>query len=198
MNTYLILSSFWLLFYITHSILAADAIKLKLAAKFPFLHRYYRLLYNLISLILFAIAFLYQRNIQPQVLFELNPYLSYSCMALMLFAMALMALTFKQYSKNEFIGISQLQSGSFNPAIGSTLNIQGLNKYVRHPLYTATFIFLLAYLGYKPYAASLVFVVISSLYLILGTYLEEQKLLKQFGEAYKQYQSNVPMFFPFI
>ena len=35
------------------------------------------------------------------------------------------------------------------------------------------------------------------LYLFVGSKLEERKLEQQFGEAYRSYQRNVPMLFPF-
>jgi protein-S-isoprenylcysteine O-methyltransferase Ste14 len=34
-------------------------------------------------------------------------------------------------------------------------------------------------------------------YFIIGTFLEERKLSTQFGEAYKEYQKRVSMFFPY-
>ncbi len=33
-------------------------------------------------------------------------------------------------------------------------------------------------------------------YVLLGTWLEERKLVHVHGEAYRKYQSQVPMFFP--
>jgi protein-S-isoprenylcysteine O-methyltransferase Ste14 len=36
-----------------------------------------------------------------------------------------------------------------------------------------------------------------TLYVIIGTWLEERKLVLEFGEAYLQYQKEVPMLIPF-
>ena len=36
----------------------------------------------------------------------------------------------------------------------------------------------------------------SVLYLYVGTWLEEKKLVKQFGKKYKKYQEEVPMLIP--
>ncbi len=33
-------------------------------------------------------------------------------------------------------------------------------------------------------------------YFIIGTVLEERKLVREFGEPYREYQRNVSMFFP--
>jgi protein-S-isoprenylcysteine O-methyltransferase Ste14 len=198
MKSYLILLLLWLLFYIPHSILALESIKTKLSQQFPFLKRYYRILYNAQSLLLFAIAFLYQRQLQSLLLFQVNSFFYAIAIVLMLLSFLIIALSFRHYDKYEFLGLQQYQLATFNAAIGSTLNSKGLNQYVRHPLYSATFMFLFGYLLYKPFDTTLIFVLISVAYLIIGTYLEEAKLSKQFGEAYKLYKQKVPMFIPFI
>jgi protein-S-isoprenylcysteine O-methyltransferase Ste14 len=36
-----------------------------------------------------------------------------------------------------------------------------------------------------------------SAYFIIGTILEERKLLLEFGERYREYQKNVSMFIPY-
>ena len=38
---------------------------------------------------------------------------------------------------------------------------------------------------------------ILTIYVVIGTLLEEKKLINEFGESYKQYQKRVPMLIPF-
>ncbi len=198
MKSYLILILLWLLFYLPHSILALESIKIRLSNHFPFLKRYYRILYNVQSLLFFAIAFLYQRQLNATILFAMPSLIHWLAIAAIVVSFFIMAWSFKHYDKKEFLGLQQYQNASFNAVIGSTLNSKGLNSYVRHPLYSATILFLLAYFIYKPFDTTLIFVLISMAYLIIGTYLEEAKLSKQFGDVYKQYKQEVPMFIPFI
>jgi protein-S-isoprenylcysteine O-methyltransferase Ste14 len=40
--------------------------------------------------------------------------------------------------------------------------------------------------------------VLLTVYVIIGTYLEEKKLVREFGNAYVKYQHEVPMLLPFI
>ena len=47
-----------------------------------------------------------------------------------------------------------------------------------------------------PNDAMFAFALISTIYLILGSRLEEEKLVAQFGEAYRKYQREVPMLVP--
>jgi protein-S-isoprenylcysteine O-methyltransferase Ste14 len=37
---------------------------------------------------------------------------------------------------------------------------------------------------------------IFSLYLVIGAYFEEQKLLREFGQEYAEYQAKTPMLIP--
>lgn len=71
----------------------------------------------------------------------------------------------------------------------------GLLGIVRHPMYFALIIFLLVNFN------SDVDIIVNSLliiYVIIGTILEEKKLVLQFGENYIKYQQEVPMLIPFI
>ena len=64
---------------------------------------------------------------------------------------------------------------------------------VRHPWYVA--VFLLIWAGDQNAAAITVNLVLSA-YLIVGTLLEERKLVIEFGEKYRSYQDRVSMFVP--
>lgn len=193
---YITLTFLWLLFFVPHSLLAANGTKHKLLGAFPFLNKAYRLLYNIQSLFFFGLAFWYQKSITPVFLFEPNTWVKGTAFVIMVAAIILMLVSFRNYSASEFLGLQQWRQKSFNAAIAETLSINGLNQYVRHPLYSASFLFLAAYFVFKPSYANLVFVALSTLYLVVGTYLEEQKLISQFGDAYLQYQKRVGRFWP--
>lgn len=191
---YVKLGILWLLFFVPHSLLAANNIKERLTRSLPILNRSYRFIYNLQSILFFTWAFYFQRTLHPIFLFEPTPLMQSFALIFMGVGLTLMLLSFKNYSAKEFIGIQQWRQQTFNPALSETLNTKGLNQYARHPLYTASFIFLWSYLLYKPHYANLEFVLLSSLYLVVGTHLEEQKLITQFGDAYLEYKKKVGRF----
>jgi protein-S-isoprenylcysteine O-methyltransferase Ste14 len=43
---------------------------------------------------------------------------------------------------------------------------------------------------------ALVVNIVLSLYLVIGAFLEERKLIKEFGDDYRHYQNRVSMLFP--
>jgi protein-S-isoprenylcysteine O-methyltransferase Ste14 len=42
----------------------------------------------------------------------------------------------------------------------------------------------------------LAFLIGMAVYMVIGAFLEEKKMLKEFGEAYTDYRKNTPMFLP--
>jgi methanethiol S-methyltransferase len=75
------------------------------------------------------------------------------------------------------------------------LAIRGPYKLVRHPLY----FFSLMMIWYWPdlSADRLVFNMLWTGWIIIGTLLEERDLVREFGEDYRDYQRAVPMLIPF-
>ena len=90
-----------------------------------------------------------------------------------------------------FIGLRQLFKGeSYDERMVAT----GLYHCVRHPLYTAVLFLLWASPDMTVNGLALKLEL--SLYLIIGAYIEEGKLLKVFGDYYLKYRKKTPMFFP--
>lgn len=195
MTNYLNLILLWLLFYALHSAMAASQVKAWIAVAFPAFVKPYRIFYNMVSLLLFGVAYAYQMSIADTLLFQSN-LVRYAGLVLVVVSIILMYASFKNYDLKEFLGVSQWQSNSFNAAISNQLQIHGLNQYVRHPLYTACYLFFAAYFLYKPYVGSTLFSLMGFIYLYVGAKWEEKKLAKQFGDAYLFYQKQVPMFLP--
>ncbi len=73
------------------------------------------------------------------------------------------------------------------------LKTSGILGLVRHPWYTAVF-FLLWARDLDP--AAVIVNSVLTVYVIIGTHLEERKLIAVFGQTYQEYQKEVSMFFP--
>ena len=78
------------------------------------------------------------------------------------------------------------------------LMITGIHKFVRHPLYGGTFVFIWGLLLLYRHLSLLVVNTIITIYTLLGIAFEEKKLEQQFGDDYKNYKATVPKLFPKI
>ncbi len=94
------------------------------------------------------------------------------------------------------MGIRQVEERS--PTDHEALNTGGLNSYVRHPLYFGSLLLIWGLLIERATLAMLIAALLLTVYLYVGAKLEEQKLVRAFGKAYRSYQQRVPMLIPFF
>ncbi len=97
-----------------------------------------------------------------------------------------------------FYELSGIQALENTPVETPTLQQKGLHKYVRHPLYFGTLLFVWGLFLLLPFLSNLIAVVVLTIYVLIGIHLEEQKLILEYGEKYKQYSKNVPKLIPKI
>jgi protein-S-isoprenylcysteine O-methyltransferase Ste14 len=74
----------------------------------------------------------------------------------------------------------------------------GLHRYVRHPLYFGTLLFIWSLFFIYPYLNNLLACIVITGYTVFGAMLEEKKLVAEFGEKYVDYKKQVPMLIPGI
>lgn len=91
-----------------------------------------------------------------------------------------------------FIGLEQITNPDHNEY--EHLTAHGLYRLMRHPLYTLGMV--LIWLSPIMSVNILAFNLAATLYLIIGAYFEERKLLRIHGDAYREYQQRTPMFIP--
>lgn len=171
-----------------HSLLIHPPVERRLASLLGRWQGSYRLLYNLIALLtLIPVAALYfSAETVPVLVWPLwlQP-LQWICW----FAVA--ALTFaaaRVYDMPSFLGLRQLRSPVAAEDAG--LVVTGVLRYSRHPWYLAGLLLLWS----RDLAVrDLVTNGILTAYLLIGLWLEERKLLNQFGTSYQEYRQQVPM-----
>ena len=190
MNLLLLLFG-WLLYFYLHSLLAATSVKQFLIPYFSISSaRVYRIGYNIIGLT-GIVVLLYLQFITPSALLFMPVSTSfYMALLLMIAGFVIMLFAIKNYDWKSFVGITAEQSYS--------LVIAGMNKYVRHPLYSGTMLFVTGYFLWQPYVKNLLLLVMMMIYLVVGIWYEEKKLVKVYGEAYKKYQRTVKKMIPFL
>jgi methanethiol S-methyltransferase len=101
----------------------------------------------------------------------------------------------RHYSLLRFLGIRQILQGRSGAAMTNSgeFDSSGVLGIVRHPWYVAVFVFLWAQ---DLNLAGITISIILSAYLVIGTLLEERKLIHEFGDKYRLYQRQVSMFIP--
>jgi protein-S-isoprenylcysteine O-methyltransferase Ste14 len=102
----------------------------------------------------------------------------------------------RHYSMSRFWGIRQIKTGRANHTLSEydAFDNSGILSAIRHPWYTASIMVIWA----RDISLSTLLInIVISTYFVIGTILEERKLLQEFGEKYREYQKNVSMFIPY-
>jgi methanethiol S-methyltransferase len=188
----------WLVFAIlvwgvVHSITASLGFKNFLRRSFgDGFMRLYRLLYNVFSVISFA-PILYLMVVLPDHdFYQVSPPWSYLMLAGQGLSALLLLVAVLQTDSLSFIGVRQL----FEEEKPGKLVTRGFYRLVRHPLYTFGLLFL--WLSPRVSLNSFILYVSLTIYILVGAYFEERKLLREFGDEYKAYKSATPMLVPFL
>lgn len=184
------LSACWILYFLLHSVLAANTVKYSLMKVLGVSSRAYRILYNLYnSAALFSLIWLWIIT-DSALWFQPGILLTITGAGLSVTGLLLMLLCFKNYDVSSFIGIRR--------EVNMTLNQGGLNQYIRHPLYAGTILLVLGICIAQPYLKSWLIFFYMLAYLIVGIWLEERKLVKLFGNEYSAYQKKTKRLIPFF
>jgi len=189
------------LFAYSHTWLASIKIKRALAEKLGNKIAFYRLFYNASSIIFFM-AF-YAVSPKPDIIVYDLPFpFDIITFALQVLSLVGMVWATRPIDLKEFIGIAQIKRyihDEYNvdgPDEKQTLKIEGAFKFVRHPIY----LFSILFLGFRPtmtlfYLTMYICVIV---YFYTGSIYEERKLVEMFGDKYKKYQLQVPRLIPYM
>lgn len=186
-----ILSLMWISYCAIHSLLIADSVKEKAEAFLRERFRYYRLFFNTLSVILLVPVLLYSFSIDSQPVFRYRGIWVLIPVFLLTGGLTLFFLGAKGYDMKEFLGLRQIEER--DSGVAERLSTEGVLGFVRHPWYLGG---IMVIWGRNIDAAALTTNVILTLYFIVGSHLEERKLVKKFGAQYEQYRQNVSMLIP--
>lgn len=95
----------------------------------------------------------------------------------------------------ELFGLRQVWSANVDTPLPSPkFRTPFLYKFVRHPMQLG--VILVFFATPNMTAGHLFFAVSMTCYVLIGLYFEERSLVREFGDAYRDYQSRVPMLIP--
>jgi len=189
--THLQLAVLWILFGVFHSVFASNRFKTAVFAGLPGFRPYYRAAYVLFAFSTLGGVLAYQLAIPSPLLLEANwrP-AGYTLMAP---GGLLMAICIRKY----FLSLSGLRSLVRQQVVKGPLRVDGVHRYVRHPLYLGTFMLVWGVFLAIPTLSLLVMAIAIHAYTLLGIRYEEAKLIREFGFAYLEYCARVPRLLPF-
>lgn len=194
---YLILIAAWGVWCAMHSILISPSMTVFINKRLPGHGHWYRIFYNSFSLVTLVPPVYCMTLIDSSEVFRWEGFMQIPRFTLLLLALILFKEGSKKYDLGFFLGIKQLQSGRSNILLNGDglFAPTGVFGIVRHPWYTGSL--LLVWSIFSVYTtATMITAVILSVYLVIGTLLEERKILAEYGDSYRFYQKNVSMLFP--
>ena len=186
----------WVLWCALHSALIAtrttDYMKKKLGEQY----RFYRLFFNIVSLATLIPVMYYSISLPQAPVFCWEGPLLIVKYLLLATCIYLFAASAQHYGMSQFLGIRQIRTGRANFSLSGydTFDTSGILNAIRHPWYTAGIMIVWA----RDISLSTLLInIVINAYFIIGTVLEERKLVLEYGEKYREYQKNVSMFIPY-
>jgi len=187
---------FWLIFTIAfwgsiHSLLASLAFKNFLRRRLgDGFMKFYRLLYNIFAVISLAPVIYLMVSLPDKTLYQVPTPWNFLMLAGQALSILLLFVAVLQTDLLSFAGLRQLIEEEKKGGLVTS----GLYRSVRHPLYT----FSLLILWFSPVMStnSLIVYTALTIYVLIGIFFEERKLLHEFGQAYVEYKSRTPMLLP--
>lgn len=195
----LYIGSTFLAFSVLHSLTASIAFKTRIKELVGerLFEGWFRILYNIFSLITLTPILIFIAE-STNLVWQVDGWVALAFSSIRLLGIAGILVSLWQIDWQSFAGIRQLNALLKNQTKVQSqepLVTKGLYRITRHPLY----LFSLLVVWFVPVMSSswLSFSIGVSLYFFIGSYFEEKKMIRQYGEAYKNYCKSVPWLIPF-
>jgi len=205
MDTPLLVLAAALGFGLLHSLLASRAAKAWARRAVGERHAsgWYRLAFNVLAVVSLLPSLALVVALPDRELYRIPPPFSIVALGVQALAVIGMAYSLFQLDLRHFTGLRQWVGWLNRTAMhaesdtsASRLVVDGLHRFVRHPLYTCS---LVALWLISPMTVNrLAFAAGATVYFYVGSIFEERKLVAEFGEAYRRYQRRVPRLIPRI
>ncbi|WP_454454989.1 methyltransferase family protein [Thauera phenylacetica] len=183
----------WLAYAALHSVLASLWFKHVVAARWPRLAPAYRLGFNLLAVVLLLPPLWLTFAWRGPLLWSWDGGWAWLANALALAAVAGFLWSTRYYDMGVFYGSMQWRTRERAAEDPGGLALSPLHRHVRHPWYSLGLLILWTR---DMDEARLTSALCITLYLWLGSLLEEKKLLAFHGEAYARYRARVPGLIP--
>ena len=183
----------WIFYGAIHSLLASTTCKNWVARRWPGAMPAYRLGFNIFAVIaLLPLLWLVYGTASDWLWRWTGPW-AWLANGLALAALAGTAVAGRAYDTQEFFGLRQLRQGDRGVEDHERFGISHLHRYVRHPWYCLALVLTWTR---DMNAPLLVSAVVVTLYFVVGSRLEENKLVAMHCDTYREYRRRVPGLVP--
>ena len=185
----------FIIYFVIHSLLASLRVKRWVHHRWPRMMHAYRLAYNFLALILLLPLLWFMQQQPGPLVWEWTGWLEWVMKACSVAAILGFIWSLKAYDNSVFLGWHQWRNRhqAENTNDSECLHISNLHRFVRHPWY---FFLLVILWTQNLHLTQLIVYCLVTIYLVLGSRLEEQKLITQYGDAYRDYCRHVPGLIP--
>jgi protein-S-isoprenylcysteine O-methyltransferase Ste14 len=192
-NALLIDTFLSIVFFLQHSILVRPGVRHRFAKFIP--EAYYNAFYGFTSGICLLLVLMFWQK-SPTLIASANNLVFWLLRALFCLCLAGFFWGNKSLGSFDMLGVKRLMRHISN-RLGKQQQItaEGPYRWVRHPLY----LFLIVIIWSCPVLTldRLIFNILWTLWIVMGTCLEDRDLHREFGNEYQEYSLRVPMLFPY-
>lgn len=149
--------------------------------------RAYRLLYSMVAVVLTVLWLAFVRSLPDTPLYQVHAPLSFGFRALQALGLFVVVQSFRVIDARVFLGLAAAPGGK------EPFRVQGIYRHMRHPMYSGVLLMLLA--NPSQSVNSLHMLAVIALYFLIGSRLEERRLLAV-HPGYADYRLHVPAFVP--
>ncbi|MFC1555655.1 methyltransferase family protein [candidate division KSB1 bacterium] len=197
LSDYIFIAAIWTFWGSLHSFMISAAATNFLKQRAGEFYKYYRIFFNAVALLTLAGADLYSSSFTGREIFVWEKPYTLLRSILFILALILFYLGGRQFDMKQFLGIRQILTGANHAVLTESgqLNTGGILHMTRHPWYLGAIILIWSF--HKQIDTVILMInSILTVYVVIGTILEEKKLIAEFGDEYRGYQQSVSMLFP--
>ncbi len=181
-----------LVFFVQHSSMVRPFFRQRLAQSIQ--EKYHGAIYTIVSSLFLVIMLIFWQK-SNYLVASAQDWLRVTLQGLFVLSLLGFHWALRSFGNFDLFGINALRrKAANNPPSPGTLEVRGAYRWVRHPLYFCTL--LMIWTCPNLTADRLLFNVLWSAWIVVGTILEERDLETLFGEDYRDYQRHVPMLIP--
>ena len=183
----------WAAYFALHSALASLAVKRAVAARWPRFVPAYRLAFNALALLLVLPLVAWTLTQPGPELWRWSGGWRWVADGSAALALIGVTWTLRDYDGSEFLGLRQWRDREQRIEDQESFHLSTLHRFVRHPWYSLGLVLLWTR---DMDAARLVAATLATGYVVIGSWLEDRKLLVYHGERYRSYRQRVPALIP--